>query len=101
MGIWLDDQVLLLTDELLNGMVATSRRLYTRLTELGFVPKGQIPTLIYAIALFIHHYGEVRSESTIEESLEMAKAQTFANPILQRHFAEMSAGTVNGVVLRD
>ncbi len=100
MGIASDDEVLLLIDEIVSGMVADSRRLMDRLTELGFVPKGQIPTLIFAAFLFVHNYGEVREDSSITEALEISKARTFGNPILQRFFADMSAQTINGAVLR-
>ena len=100
MGIASDDEVLVLIDKIISGMVADSRRLMDRLTKLGFVPKGQIPTLIFAVFLFLHNYGEARHSSTISEALEISKAQTFGNPILQRFFADMSAQTVNGTVLK-
>ena len=99
-GIASDDEVLSCVDEILSNMVATSRRLMDRLTKLGFVPKGQIPTLIFACFLFVHNYGDARKDSTVSESLEIAKAQTFGNPILQRFFADMSAQTVNQAVIR-
>ena len=100
MGIASDDEVLSLIDRILSGMVADSRRLMDRLTRLGFVPKGQIPTLIFAVFLFVHNYGEARQSSTIPEALEISKAQTFGNPILQRFFADMSAQTVNGAIVK-
>ena len=94
-----DDEVLMLVDEIISSMAASSRRLMNRLTRLGFVPKGQIPTLIFAAFLFVYNYNEARKDSTISESLEISKAITFGNPILQRFFAEMSAQTVNQTVL--
>ena len=99
-GIGSDEEVLTLVDEIISSSAATSRRLMDRLTALGFIPKGQIPTLIFAVFLFIHHYADTRKDSTITESLEIAKAMTFGNPILQRFFADMSAQTVNGAVLK-
>jgi len=99
-GIASDDEVLSHVDEIISTMAASSRRLMDRLTKLGFVPKGQIPTLIFACFLFIHNYNEARINSTISESLEIAKANTFGNPILQRFFADMSAQTVNQAVIR-
>ena len=100
MGIGSDEEVLTLVDEIISSSAATSRRLMDRLTALGFIPKGQIPTLIFAVFLFTHHYADARKDSTITESLEIAKAMTFGNPILQRFFADMSAQTVNGAVLK-
>ena len=99
-GITLDDEVLSLVDEIITSMAATSKALMNRLTHLGFIPKGQIPTLIFAAFLFVHHYNEARKDSTIIESLEISKAMTFGNPILQRFFAEMSAETVNGAIVK-
>ena len=99
-GIASDDEVLSNVDEILSGMVASSRRLMDRLTKLGFIPKGQIPTLIFACFLFVHNYGDARKDSSISESLEIAKAKTFGNPILQRFFADMSAQTVNQAVVK-
>ena len=100
MGIGSDEEVLTLVDEIFSSLAATSRRLMDRLTVLGFIPKGQIPTLIFAAFLFIHHYAEARKDSTISESLEISKAMTFGNPILQRFFADMSAQTVNGAIVK-
>ena len=100
MGITLDDEVLLLVDEIITSMAASSKALMNRLTHLGFIPKGQIPTLIFAAFLFVHHYNEARKDSTIIESLEISKAMTFGNPILQKFFAEMSAQTVNGAIVK-
>jgi len=99
-GITSDDEVMSLVDEVITGMVANSRRLMDRLTKLGFIPKGQIPTLVFAAFLFVHNYGEARTDSTIQEALEISKAKTFGNPILQRFFADMSAQTVNQAVTR-
>ena len=73
MGIGSDEEVLTLVDEIISSSAATSRRLMDRLTVLGFIPKGQIPTLIFATFLFIHHYAEARKDSTISESLEISK----------------------------
>ena len=73
MGIGSDEEVLTLVDEIFSSLAATSRRLMDRLTVLGFIPKGQIPTLIFAAFLFIHHYAEARKDSTISESLEISK----------------------------
>ena len=100
MGIWSDEVILSLADEILTGMVANSALMMNRLTKLGFVPKGQIPTLVFSCFLFVYNYGEARSNSTIRESLEIAKAKTFGNPILQRFFADMSAQTVNQTVVK-
>ena len=72
MGIASDTEVLVLIDKIISGMVADSRRLMDRLTKLGFVPKGQIPTLIFAVFLFVHNYGEARQTSTISEALEIS-----------------------------
>jgi len=99
-GITLDDEVLSLVDEIITSMAATSRQLMNRLTHLGFIPKGQIPTLIFAAFLFVYNYNEARKDSTISESLEISKAITFGNPILQRFFAEMSAQTVNEAIVK-
>ena len=99
-GISSDDEVLSLCDDILSGMAATSRKLMDRLTILGFTPKGQIPTLIFACFLFVYNYNEARKDSTITESLEMSKAKTFSNPILQKFFAAMSAQTVNGAIVK-
>ncbi len=99
-GISSDDEVLSLCDDILSGMAATSRKLMDRLTILGFTPKGQIPTLIFACFLFVYNYNEARKDSTITEALEISKAQTFSNPILQKFFAAMSAQTVNGVIVK-
>ena len=99
-GITLDDEVLSLVDEIITSMAASSKALMNRLTHLGFIPKGQIPTLIFAAFLFVHHYNEARKDSTIIESLEISKAMTFGNPILQRFFAQMSAQTVNGAIVK-
>lgn len=99
-GISSDDEVLSLCDDILSGMAATSRKLMDRLTILGFTPKGQIPTLIFACFLFVYNYNEARKDSTITEALEISKAQTFSNPILQKFFAAMSAQTVNGAIVR-
>ena len=98
-GMSSDAEILSLCDDILSGMAASSRKLMDRLTILGFTPKGQIPTLIFAAFLFVYNYNEARKDSTISESLEISKAITFGNPILQRFFAEMSAQTVNGAVL--
>ena len=98
-GMSSDDEVLSLCDDILSGMAASSRKLMDRLTVLGFTPKGQIPTLTFAAFLFVYNYNEARKDSTISESLEISKAITFRNPILQRFFAEMSAQTVNQTVL--
>lgn len=100
MGISSDDEVLSLCDDILSGMAATSRKLMDRLTILGFTPKGQIPTLIFACFLFVYNYNEARKDSTITEALEISKAQTFSNPILQKFFAAMSAQTVNGAIVK-
>lgn len=100
MGISSDDEVLLLCDDILSGMAASSRKLMDRLTILGFTPKGQIPTLIFACFLFVYNYNESRKDSTITESLEMSKTKTFSNPILQKFFAAMSAQTVNGAIVK-
>ena len=100
MGISSDYEVLMLVDEIITSMAASSRQLMNRLTHLGFVPKGQIPTLTFAAFLFVYNYNEARKDSTISESLEISKAITFGNPILQRFFAAMSAQTVNGAVLK-
>ena len=99
-GISSDDEVLSLCDDILSGMAATSRKLMDRLTILGFTPKGQIPTLIFACFLFVYNYIEARKDSTITEALEISKAQTFSNPILQKFFAAMSAQTVNGAIVK-
>ena len=99
-GISSDDEVLSLCDDVLTGMAATSRKLMDRLTILGFTPKGQIPTLIFACFLFVYNYNEARKDSTITEALEISKAQTFSNPILQKFFAAMSAQTVNGAIVK-
>ena len=99
-GISSDDEVLSLCDDILSGMAATSRKLMDRLTILGFTPKGQIPTLIFACFLFVYNYNEARKDSTITESLEISKAKTFSNPILQKFFAAMSAQTVNGAIVK-
>ena len=99
-GISSDDEVLSLCDDILSGMAATSRKLMDRLTILGFTPKGQIPTLIFAFFLFVYNYNEARKDSTITEALEISKAQTFSNPILQKFFAAMSAQTVNGAIVK-
>ena len=99
-GISSDNEVLMLVDEIITSMAASSRQLMNRLTRLGFVPKGQIPTLTFAAFLFVYNYNEARKDSTVSESLEISKAITFGNPILQRFFADMSAQTVNGVVLK-
>ena len=99
-GISSDDEVLSLCDDILSGMAATSRKLMDRLTILGFTPKGQIPTLIFACFLFVYNYNEARKDSTITEALEISKAQTFSNPILQKFFAAMSAQTVNGAIVK-
>ena len=99
-GIGSDDEVLSLCDDILSGMAATSRKLMDRLTILGFTPKGQIPTLIFACFLFVYNYNEARKDSTITEALEISKAQTFSNPILQKFFAAMSAQTVNGAIVK-
>ena len=100
MGISSDDEVLSLCDDILSGMAATSRKLMDRLTILGFTPKGQIPTLIFTCFLFVYNYNEARKDSTITEALEISKAQTFSNPILQKFFAAMSAQTVNGAIVK-
>jgi len=99
-GISSDDEVLSLCDDILSGMAATSRKLMDRLTILGFTPRGQIPTLIFACFLFVYNYNEARKDSTITEALEISKAQTFSNPILQKFFAAMSAQTVNGAIVK-
>tara|TARA_R110001592_G_scaffold137975_1_gene356379 strand:+ start:52 stop:366 length:315 start_codon:yes stop_codon:yes gene_type:complete len=99
-GISSDDEVLSLCDDILSGMAATSRKLMDRLTILGFTPKGQIPTLIFTCFLFVYNYNEARKDSTITEALEISKAQTFSNPILQKFFAAMSAQTVNGAIVK-
>ena len=99
-GISSDGEVLSLCDDILSGMAATSRKLMDRLTILGFTPKGQIPTLIFACFLFVYNYNEARKDSTITEALEISKAQTFSNPILQKFFAAMSAQTVNGAIVK-
>jgi len=99
-GISSDDEVLSLCDDILSGMAATSRTLMDRLTILGFTPRGQIPTLIFACFLFVYNYNEARKDSTITEALEISKAQTFSNPILQKFFAAMSAQTVNGAIVK-
>tara|TARA_R110000851_G_scaffold63403_1_gene145142 strand:- start:588 stop:923 length:336 start_codon:yes stop_codon:yes gene_type:complete len=100
-GITLDDdEVLTLVDEIITSMSATSQGLMNRLTHLGFIPKGQIPTLIFSAFLFVYHYNEARKDSTIIESLEISKAMTFGNPIFQKFFAEMSAQTVNGAIVK-
>ena len=100
MGISSDDEVLSLCDDILSGMAATSRKLMDRLTILGFTPKGQIPTLIFTCFLFVYNYNEARKDSTITEALEISKAKTFSNPILQKFFAAMSAQTVNGAIVK-
>tara|TARA_R100001463_G_scaffold135487_1_gene198878 strand:+ start:623 stop:937 length:315 start_codon:yes stop_codon:yes gene_type:complete len=99
-GISSDEVVLDLCDNILSGMAASSRKLMDRLIVLGFTPKGQIPTLIFACFLFVYNYNEARKDSTISESLEISKAETFSNPILQKFFAAMSAQTVNGAIVK-
>ena len=100
MGITSDEEVLILVDEVLAGMAVTSTKLMDRLIFVGFTPSGEISTLIFAAFLYVYNYNEARKDSTISESIEISKAKTFGNPILQKFFAAKSAQTVNQVVLR-
>ena len=100
MGITSDEEVLILIDNLLAGMAVTSIKLMDRLIFVGFTPSGEISTLIFAAFLYVYNYNEARKDSTISESIEISKAKTFGNPILQKFFAAKSAQTVNQVVLK-
>ncbi len=100
MDISSDEEILFLVDDILSSVAASSTKLMNRLTILGFRPSGQISTLVFAAFLYVYNYNDARKDSTISESIEISKAKTFSNPILQKFFAAMSAQTVNGAIVK-
>lgn len=94
MGFLTDRIVLTEIDILLVGMAASSNRLMRRLVALGFRPNGELPTLLFSCVLFVEHYNQVRG-SDISDSLNLAKARTLGNPIIQKYLASKTVDGIN------
>ena len=95
MGFLSDEFVRIHLDEILSGMKDSSRKLMAQLLRLNFIPRGELPTIIFGIFLFIEYYNRARENSTIDESFEMAKSKLFQNQIIQKYLADKTAQSID------
>ena len=97
MGFLSDSVVQGEIDDLLAAAATPSSRLMSRLVSLGWRPyDGEVPALLYGMALFVRAYNEQRDlgcES--ENSLDLAYATTLNHPVISKLVAAKTGAALD------
>ena len=84
-------------DDLLASAATPSSRLMSRLVSLGWRPyDGEVPALLYGMALFVRAYNEQRDLGCeIENSLDLAYAATLNHPVISKLIAAKTGAALD------
>ena len=84
-------------DDLLASAATPSSRLMSRLVSLGWRPyQGEVPALLYGMALFVRAYNEQRDMGCeIENSLDLAYATTLNHPVISKLVAAKTGAALD------
>ena len=84
-------------DDLLASAATPSSRLMSRLVSLGWRPyDGEVPALLYGMALFVRAYNEQRDLGCeIENSLDLAYATTLNHPVISKLVAAKTGAALD------
>ena len=84
-------------DDLLASAATPSSRLMSRLVSLGWRPyDGEVPALLYGMALFVRAYNEQRDIGCeIENSIALAYATTLNHNVVSRLIAAKTGAALD------
>lgn len=84
-------------DDLLAAAATPLSGLMSRLFALGWRPVGMVPTLLYAQAVFIKAYNEVRDEMnlSVEDAFSHAYSTMMNHPYVQKYAAMIAAAVID------
>ena len=84
-------------DDLLASAATPSSGLMSRLVSLGWRPyDGEVPALLYGMALFVRAYNEQRDLGCeIENSLDLAYATTLNHPVISKLVAAKTCAALD------
>ena len=84
-------------DDLLASAATPSSRLMSRLVSLGWRPyDGEVPSLLYGMALFVRAYNEQRDIGCeIENSIDLAYATTLNHPVISKLVAAKTGAALD------
>jgi len=97
-GILHDEELLDGIDNLLRTSFNPVNDIQNRLHHLGFIPKGDVPTLIYSWGLFTYFYESHRNtfpNDSIEETLKLTYARLLQNKIVNNYLSIKVSNTID------